>query len=71
MRDQETTRQPSRPGRKPSLNAEHASILRAITQEMPRSSLEEVTRELARRSGVTVNPVTVRKALRKVDDAKA
>lgn len=53
-----------RPGRKPSLNAEHIVVLRAITQEQPRSSLDEVTRELFRRSGVKVNPVTVRKALR-------
>jgi hypothetical protein len=35
-----------RPGRKPSLNAEHTVVLRAIIQEQPRSSLEEVTREL-------------------------
>ena len=56
--------QQGRPGRKPSLNAEHVSVLRAITQEQPRASLDEVTRELARRSGAKVNPVTVRKALR-------
>jgi len=53
-----------RPGRKPSLNAEHTAVLRAITQEQPRSSLDEVTRELFRRTGTKVNPVTVRKALR-------
>lgn len=40
------------------------AVLRAITQEQPRSSLDEVTRELFRRSGTKVNPVTVRKALR-------
>lgn len=51
-------------GRKPSLNAQHVQVLRAITQELPRSSLEEVTQELLRRTGVKVNPVTVRKALR-------
>jgi putative transposase len=56
--------QQRRPGRKPSLGDEHIAILRAIIQEQPRSSLEEVTRELLRRSGVKVNPVTVRKALR-------
>jgi transposase len=39
-------------------------VLRAITQEQPRSSLDEVTRELFRRTGTKVNPVTVRKALR-------
>ena len=39
-------------------------MLRAITRDMPRSSLDEVTRELARRSGAEVCTVTVRKALR-------
>jgi hypothetical protein len=38
--------------------------LRAIAQEQPRSSLDEVTRELFRRAGVKVSTVTVRKALR-------
>ena len=56
--------QPGRPGRRPSLNAEHVAALRAITQEQPRSSLDEVTRELFHRTGAKVNPVTVRKALR-------
>ena len=56
--------QPGRPGRKPSLNAEHTAVLRVIVQEQPRASLEEVTRELLRRTGTQVNPVTVRKALR-------
>ena len=58
------TEQPGRPGRKPALNAVHTAVLRAITQEQPRSSLDEVTRELFRRSGVKVSTVTVRKALR-------
>jgi transposase len=56
--------QRGRPGRKPSLNAQHTAILRAITQEHPRSSLDEVTRELHRRTGTKVSTVTVRKALR-------
>jgi transposase len=56
--------QPGRRGRKPSLNAEHTAILRAITHEQPRSSLDEVTRELFRRAGIKVSTVTVRKALR-------
>ena len=43
--------QPGRPGRRPSLNAEHEATLRAITQEQPRSSLDEVTRELFHRTG--------------------
>jgi len=56
--------QPGRPGRRPSLNADHTAVLRTITQEQPRSSLDEVTRELLRRAGVKVSTVTVRKALR-------
>jgi transposase len=48
-----------------SLNADHTMVLRAITQEQPRSSLDEVTRELFRCSGVKVSTVIVRKALRK------
>lgn len=55
--------QPGRPGRRPSLNADHAAVLRAITQEQPCLSLAEVTRELFRRAGVNVSTVTVRKAL--------
>jgi putative transposase len=56
--------QPRRAGRKPSLNAQHVAALRAITAEQPRSSLDEVTRELFRRTGAKVSTVTVRKALR-------
>ena len=40
------------------------AVLRTITQEQPRSSLGEVTRELQRQAGVKVCTVTVRKALR-------
>lgn len=64
MATKKRTEQPRRPGRKPSLTAEHVVVLRAITAEQPRSSLDEVTRELSRRSGVKVCTVTVRKALR-------
>ena len=46
--------QPGRPGRRPSLNAEHIAVLRAITHEQPRSSLGEVTRELFLRTGTKV-----------------
>jgi transposase len=53
-----------RPGRRPALNAEHVAALRTITREQPRSSLEEVTLELFRRTGTKVSTVTVRKALR-------
>lgn len=35
-----------------------------ITHEMPRSSLDKMTRELARRAGVKVSTVTVRRTLR-------
>lgn len=56
--------QQGRPGRRPALNADHTAVLRAITQEQPRASLDEVTRELFRRAGVKVSTVTVRKALR-------
>lgn len=56
--------QPRRAGRRPALNAQHVAVLRAITLEQPRSSLDEVTRELLRRAGVKVSTVTVRKALR-------
>lgn len=62
MTSDRTTR--GRPGRKPALNAQHIKVLRAITQEQPRSSLDEVTRELQRRTGTAVCTVTVRKALR-------
>lgn len=54
----------SKAGRKPSLTADHVKALRAITEEQPRSSLDEVTRELHRRTGVMVCVATVRKALR-------
>jgi len=46
------------------LKAEHTNVLRAITQEQPRSSLGEVARELLRRTGVKACTVTVCKALR-------
>jgi transposase len=56
--------QQGRPGRKPALDAQHIEVLRSITAQQPRSSLEEVTRELQRSTGVSVCTVTVRKALR-------
>lgn len=54
----------SKAGRKPSLSADHVEALRMITREMPRCSLDELTRELHRRTGVVVCSATVRKALR-------
>lgn len=53
-----------KPGRKATLNTQHIKALRAITQEQPQASLDEVTRALQRRTGVTVCSATVRKALR-------
>lgn len=53
-----------KPGRKPALSPEHVQALRSIVADMPHAALAEVTAELARRCGVKVNPVTVRKALR-------
>jgi len=38
--------------------------LAGLVQEQPRASLDEVTRELFRRTGKKANPVTLRKALR-------
>ena len=38
-------------------------VLCAITMEQPRASLDEVTRELQRRTGAAVCSATVRKAL--------
>jgi putative transposase len=64
MGDKAGSKQPRQPGRKPLLSAEHIAALRAITQEQPRSSLEEVTRELFRRTGTKACTVTVSKALR-------
>ena len=56
--------QRGRPGRKPLLQAQHVKVLRSITREQPRSSLDEVTREFQRRTQLSVCSVTVRKALR-------
>jgi putative transposase len=60
----EVERKRSNAGRKPALGSEHRALLRAITHEQPRASLDEVTRELQRRANVTVCSATVRKALR-------
>lgn len=53
-----------RPGRKALLTAEHGAVLIAIAHELPRSSLDELTREFNRRSGLSVCSATVRKGLR-------
>lgn len=53
-----------RPGRKALLTAEHGVMLESIAQELPRSSLDELTREFNRRSELSVCSATVRKALK-------
>lgn len=54
-----------RPGRKAVMTAEHGPILQAIAGELPRSSIDELTREFNRRSGLNVCSATVRAALRR------
>lgn len=54
-----------RPGRKALLTSEHGLVLTAIAHELPRSSLEELTREFNRRCGLGVCSATVRKALKR------
>src|SRR5487761_2274419 len=57
-------------GRKPALGLDHVDALRGIVHEHPHSTLEEVTRELGRRTGTRVCSVTVRKALRQAGIGK-
>lgn len=54
----------ARPGRKALLTSEHGVVLTAIAHELPRSSLDELTREFNRRCGLGVCSATVRKALK-------
>jgi putative transposase len=51
------------PGRKALLTPDHDGVLVAIAHELPRSSLDELTREFNRRSGLSVCSATVRKGL--------
>ena len=53
-----------RPGRKALLTADHGPVLVAIAHELPHSSLDELTREFSRRSGLRLCSATVRKGLR-------
>lgn len=53
-----------RPGRKALLTADHGVVLTAIAHELPRSSLDELTREFNRRCDLSVCSATVRKALK-------
>ncbi|MFT3799701.1 MAG: IS5 family transposase [Burkholderiaceae bacterium] len=52
------------PGRKALLTSEHGVVLAQIAQELPRSSLDELTREFNRRCNLNVCSATVRKALK-------
>lgn len=63
--------QRGKPGRKAVLDQGHIDALRSITQEHPHTSLDEVTRELQRRTGVAVCSATVRKALRQTGIERA
>jgi transposase len=53
-----------RRGRKAVLNDTHIDALRTIVQDHRHASLDELTRELQRRTGVAVCSATVRKGLR-------
>lgn len=53
-----------RVGRRALLSEEHGRLLVRIAEEFPRSSLDELTREFNRRSGMGVCSATVRKGLR-------
>lgn len=57
-------------GRPPALKEEHLEVLRYIVRQKPQGTLEETTRELCRRAGITVCSVTVRKALREAGIVK-
>lgn len=56
-------KQRGRAGRKAVLTEEYAPLLVEIATELPRSSLDELTREFNRRSGLTLCSATVRKGL--------
>lgn len=53
-----------RAGRKALLTADHGAVLKSIAHELPRSSLDELTREFNRRCELNVCSATVRKALK-------
>lgn len=57
-------KQRGRPGRKAMLTEEHWPLLVSIATELPRSSLDELTREFNRCSGLALCSATVRKGLR-------
>ena len=57
-------------GRKPALGEKHVAALRAIVRDHPHSTLDEVTRELERRTGAQVCSATVRTTLRRAGIGK-
>ena len=59
-----------RPGRKALLTPDHDAVLVAVAHELPRSSLDELTREFNRRCGLGVCSATVRKALKRAGIAR-
>jgi transposase len=58
-------KQRGRAGRKAVLTQDYAPLLVEIATELPRSSLDELTREFNRRSGLDLCSATVRKGLRR------
>jgi len=60
----EEIKERKRPGRKAVLTEAHHPLLVAIATELPRSSLDELTREFNRRSGLELCSATLRKGLR-------
>lgn len=58
-------KQSGRAGRKAVLTEGYAPLLVQIATELPRSSLDELTREFNRRSGLDLCSATVRKGLRR------
>jgi putative transposase len=60
-----STTTPRGKGRPALLQAEHQRLLVELTQRMAQSSMEELTREFVRQTGITVRAGTIRKALKK------
>lgn len=54
----------SKGGRPPKISTEHHAVLRQIVTDRPLSTLAEIARELAGRTGIAAHEATIRKALR-------
>lgn len=65
MKRKAARQSPSKAGRKPALGESHISALREITHDQPHATLDEIRRELQRRTDVSVCSATVGAALRK------